>query len=106
MSDRVSLAMVHIHRPTLGAYLAEKYDNEAVFLASILLIAIDLTFIAMILPESLGAGDDHQAIGEGGYEGRSLVRGGGLAPGGAVSMAERKRGLNYGDDFMAVLVKK
>lgn len=40
----------------MGAYIALHHGNEAVFLCSALLIGIDLVFIAMYLPESLGAG--------------------------------------------------
>lgn len=53
----------------MGAYIALHHGNEAVFMCSVLLIAIDLIFIAMFLPESLGAGyEDEKAI-EGGEQG-------------------------------------
>lgn len=39
----------------MGAYIADHYGNESVFLCSIFLIGIDLVFIALVLPESLGA---------------------------------------------------
>lgn len=50
----------------MGAYIALHHGNEAVFVCSVLLIAIDLVFIAMYLPESLGAGRDFEegAAGE------------------------------------------
>lgn len=44
----------------MGAYIALHHGNEAVFLCSILLIGIDLVFIAMYLPESLGAGQEFE----------------------------------------------
>lgn len=95
----------------MGAYIAERFGNQAVFLASILLIAIDLAFIAMLLPESLGAGDDGEevAVRGGGYEERIVGHGGaGGAPGGTVRivsvMKRRANTLAHGDDFMAVQV--
>ena len=45
----------------MGAYIALHHGNEAVFLCSALLIGIDLVFIAMYLPESLGAGQEFEA---------------------------------------------
>lgn len=42
----------------MGAYIALHHGNESVFLCSVLLIGIDLVFIAMYLPESLGAGQE------------------------------------------------
>lgn len=52
----------------MGAYIALHHGNEAVFLCSVLLIGIDLVFIAMYLPESLGAGQefDEDTVGMGG----------------------------------------
>ena len=52
----------------MGAYIALHHGNEAVFLCSVLLIGIDLVFIAMYLPESLGAGQEFEegAVGGGG----------------------------------------
>lgn len=42
----------------MGARIALHHGNEAVFLCSVLLIGIDLAFIAFFLPESLGAGEE------------------------------------------------
>ena len=52
-------------RPAMGAYIADHYGNESVFLCSILLIGIDLVFIALVLPESLGAREEGVWGGEG-----------------------------------------
>ncbi|CAN0013941.1 unnamed protein product, partial [Ascophyllum nodosum] len=51
--------------PAMGAYIADHYGNESVFLCSILLIGIDLVFIALVLPESLGAREEGVWGGEG-----------------------------------------
>lgn len=48
----------------MGAYIALHHGNEAVFLCSVLLIGIDLVFIAVYLPESLGAGEELNFEGE------------------------------------------
>lgn len=51
---------VSMNSPAMGAYIALHHGNEAVFLCSVLLIGIDLVFIAMYLPESLGAGQEFE----------------------------------------------
>lgn len=56
----------------MGAYIALHHGNEAVFLCSVLLIGIDLVFIAVYLPESLGAGEELEFEGAGGEAGGGL----------------------------------
>ncbi|CAN0001640.1 unnamed protein product [Ectocarpus sp. 4 AP-2014] len=72
--------------PAMGAYIAEHHGNEAVFLCSVLLIGIDLVFIAVYLPESLGAGEELVFEGPGGEE----------AGGGLRKELQRSRTASYG----------
>lgn len=48
----------------MGAYIALHYGNGAVYFCSMFLIGIDLAFIAVYLPESLGALDEQEAGGQ------------------------------------------
>lgn len=106
----------------MGAYIALHHGNESVFLCSVFLIAIDLAYIAAVLPESLGAGDDEEeASVEASAGGRGwgiLGRGeGGGVGGGRAAMGDgdrdvigsgsrmvRRRGSSYKDDFSAFQV--
>lgn len=72
----------------MGAYIADHYGNESVFLCSVFLIAIDLVFIALVLPESLGA---RAEAWEGG-RGRVMSR------------TRRARGRDANDDILAFQV--
>ncbi|CAN0462761.1 unnamed protein product [Ectocarpus sp. 12 AP-2014] len=72
--------------PAMGAYIALHHGNEAVFLCSVLLIGIDLVFIAVYLPESLGAGEELEFEGAGWEE----------AGGGLRKELQRSRTASYG----------
>lgn len=86
----------------MGAYIALHHGNEAVFLCSVLLIAIDLAYIAVILPESLGGGEEEEDQGEqqlGGYEVGGRERGRSI-------LIKKRRPPNYGDEFTAFQVQR
>lgn len=89
--------------PFMGASIALHHGNEPVFLCSVLLIIIDLVYIAFFLPESLGAGEEEEEVvelGGGGLKGK-----GRSAQRERVSIKRRKSPSSY-DDFLAVQVGK
>lgn len=91
----------------MGAYIALHHGNESVFLCSVLLIAIDLVYIATVLPESLWAAEDDERgtelVGEvkhvGGRRGSGRQRGPNSTGGG-----RRTATPTYNDDFLAFQV--